>query len=105
MRQGLIGVVTRVGIDSKRLFCDLQKLAPASAGPGGFEPGERATLEVGSGVVLGALGLGLQFGRWPAWAAVLAVGGYFAWVALYSEVTVQARRHRPNTQPLVKRVA
>lgn len=60
----------------------------------GLAPGERGTLDVGSGVVLGALGLGVQFGRWPAWTALIAVGGYLTWVIVYSEATVQARRWR-----------
>jgi hypothetical protein len=49
---------------------------------------------MGSGVVLGALGLGVQFGRWPAWTALIAVGGYLTWVVIYSEATVQAKRWR-----------
>lgn len=60
----------------------------------GMTPGERGTLDVGSGVVLGALGLGVQFGRWPAWTALIAVGGYLTWVVIYSEATVQAKRWR-----------
>jgi hypothetical protein len=60
----------------------------------GLAPGERGTLDVGSGVVLGALGVGVQFGRWPAWTALIAVGGYLTWVVIYSEATVQARRWR-----------
>jgi hypothetical protein len=58
---------------------------------------ERGTLDLGSGVVLGALGLGVQFGRWPAWTALIAVGGYLTWVVIYSEATVQAKRwHSAN---------
>jgi len=60
----------------------------------GFTRGERGTLDIGSAVVLGALGLGVQFGRWPAWSALIAVGGYLTWVVMYSEATVQARRWR-----------
>jgi hypothetical protein len=55
-------------------------------------PGERNTLEIGSCVVLSLLGLGLQLGEWPAWSALAAGAGYLAWVMLYAEVTVQARR-------------
>ncbi len=55
---------------------------------------ERNTLEIGAGVVLSVLGLGFQYGRWPAWTALVAGGGYVTWVALYAEATVQARRHR-----------
>jgi hypothetical protein len=58
----------------------------------GFAPGERSTLELGSCIVLSALGLGMQFGRWPVWSALVAVGGYLTWVVIYSEATVQARR-------------
>jgi len=57
-------------------------------------PGERNTLEIGSCVVLSVLGLGFQLGQWPAWSALLAAGGYFGWVMLYAEVTVQTRRRR-----------
>jgi hypothetical protein len=64
------------------------------ARPDTFEPGERSTLEIGSGVVLGGLGVGLQLGRWPFWAALVAVAGYLAWVILYSEVSIQAKRRR-----------
>jgi hypothetical protein len=68
----------------------------------GLTRGERGTLDVGSAVVLGALGLGVQFGRWPAWTALIAVGGYLTWVVMYSEATVQARRWRSanRTWPL-----
>ena len=60
----------------------------------GFAPGEKSTLELGSCIVLSALGLGMQFGRWPVWSALVAVGGYLTWVVIYSEATVQARRRR-----------
>jgi hypothetical protein len=66
----------------------------------GFAPGERGTLEIGSGVVLGALGIGLQLGRWPAWTALVAVGGYLTWVVVYSEATVQTRRWRSGQRAL-----
>jgi hypothetical protein len=62
----------------------------------GLAAGEKGTLDLGSLIILGTLGFGLQFGRWPAWAAVAAVGGYFAWVVGYSEATVQARRRWPQ---------
>ena len=38
--------------------------------------------------------LAAQFGRWPVWSALVAVGGYLTWVVIYSEATVQARRRR-----------
>ena len=53
---------------------------------------ERNTLEIGACVVLMVLGLGFQLGRWPLWTALVAAGGYVAWVVLYAEVTVQAGR-------------
>ena len=76
--------------------------ATASRSDTGFGPGERGTLEVGSGVVLGALGLGLQLGRWPAWTALVAVGGYLTWVVIYSEATVQTRRWRSGERRLAR---
>jgi len=57
--------------------------------------GQRRTLETGSCVVLSGLGVGVQFGSWPAWTILAGVGIYLAWVLLYAEVTVQAKR-RPN---------
>jgi hypothetical protein len=57
-----------------------------------LEPQERLTLEIGSWVIVGALGLGLQVGNWSAWSALAALAGYLAWVVIYSEATVQARR-------------
>jgi hypothetical protein len=57
-------------------------------------PGERNTLEIGSCVVLSVLGLGLQLGQWPAWSGLVAAAGYVAWVVVYAEVTVQAKRRR-----------
>lgn len=60
----------------------------------GYAPGEKGTLELGSWIVLGTLSLGLQLGRWPAWTALAAAGGYLAWIVSYSEATVQARRRR-----------
>jgi hypothetical protein len=55
---------------------------------------ERNTLEIGACIVLTSLGAGVQFGRWPEWSALVAVGGYVTWVALYAEATVQAKRRR-----------
>jgi len=62
---------------------------------------ERNTLEIGACIVLTSLGVGVQFGRWPEWTALVAVGGYVTWVALYAEATVQARRHGIGTKDLV----
>jgi hypothetical protein len=75
---------------------------PDAASDARLAPGERGTLEVGSGVVLGALGVGLQFGRWPAWTALVAVGGYLTWVVIYSEATVQTRRWRSGDRRLAR---
>lgn len=66
-----------------------------------YAPGEKATLEAGSWIVLGTLGLGLGFGRWPGWTALAAAGGYMLWVVAYSEATVQARRRWPEARRLV----
>src|SRR5438552_18244672 len=66
-----------------------------AAGREGLEPRQRMTLDIGSWLVLGTLGLGLQVGRWLAWSVLLAAVGYVIWVLAYSEATVQAaRRHR-----------
>ncbi len=96
MGQRVIGVARGVRFNSNRVLEDLRALASRRAAPAGLEPGELTTLEIGSCVVLSTLGVGFQFGRWPAWAALLAVGGYFAWVVVYSEVTFQAKRSRPS---------
>jgi hypothetical protein len=66
----------------------------ASRAPDQLAPGQRLTLEVGSCVVLSGLGFGFQFGGWPAWAFLPAIGAYAAWVVLYAEITVQASRTR-----------
>ena len=55
---------------------------------------ERGTLEIGSAIVLGTLGAGLQVGQWPLWTALVALAGYLAWTVLYSEATIQATRWR-----------
>jgi hypothetical protein len=73
-----------------------QPLSVSGAQVAGLEAGEKGTLDLGSLIILGTLGFGLQFGRWPAWAALAAVGGYFVWVVGYSEATVQARRLWPQ---------
>lgn len=59
-----------------------------------MRPHERATLEIGSVVVLGGLAIGVQAGSWPLWSTGVAVAGYLAWTVLYSEATVQAMRRR-----------
>lgn len=83
---------------AKRIQSVLLQHAPGRESRPKIDPGltrrERGTLDLGSGVVLGALGLGVQFGRWPAWTALIAVGGYLTWVVIYSEATVQAKRLR-----------
>ena|ERR1700694_790380 len=56
-----------------------------------LQPGQRITLEVGSCVVLSAIGLGFQLGGWPVWTFAAGIGVYLAWVVLYAEVTVQAK--------------
>ena len=58
------------------------------------KPAQRRTLEVGSCLVLGGLGLEFQFGGWPVWTFLLGIGLYAAWVLLYAEMTVQANRRR-----------
>ena len=75
---------------------EAEPVSPTAAPVAGFGLGEKGTLDLGSLIILGTLGFGMQFGRWPAWAAVAAVGGYFAWVVGYSEATVQARRRWPQ---------
>lgn len=67
----------------------------------GLEPHEKNTLELGCGVVLGALAFGLQVGGWPAWSLVVAGAGYAAWVLAYSEMTVQANGRHRERRPLV----
>lgn len=58
-----------------------------------LNPAHRRTLDVGSCVVLSALGLGFQLGGWPAWTFLAGIGIYLAWVVLYAELTLQATRH------------
>lgn len=64
----------------------------ASLLPTHLEPAQRRMLEFGSCVVLSLLGLELQFGNWPAWTVLAGIGIYLCWVALYAEVTIQAKR-------------
>jgi hypothetical protein len=54
--------------------------------------GQRRTLETGSVIVLSGLGLGVQFGSWPAWTILAGVGMYLGWAVLYAEITVQQKR-------------
>lgn len=77
------------------------QVAAAAVEGAEYAPGERVTLEIGSCIALSALGLGLTFGRWPAWSAAVAAGGYLTWVVIYSEATVQARRRRSGDRRLV----
>ena len=65
-----------------------------AAGREGLEPRQRTTLDIGSWLVLGTLGLGLQVGRWSAWSVLVAAVGYVIWVLAYSEATVQAARRQ-----------
>ena len=87
-----------VGAENRRPVRIVMRVVPragkAKAAGTVFAPGEKSTLELGSCIVLSALGLGMQFGRWPVWSALVAVGGYLTWVVIYSEATVQARRRR-----------
>jgi hypothetical protein len=77
------------------------KVAGAERQAPAYAPGEKGTLEAGSWIVLGTLGLGLELGRWPAWTALAAAGGYMLWVVAYSEATVQVRRRWPEARRLV----
>jgi len=66
---------------------------------GELDQRQRATLDIGSWLIMGTLGVGLQLGRWPAWSVLLATAGYLTWVlayseATYSEATVQFTRRR-----------
>jgi hypothetical protein len=70
------------------------------AGRQDLERGQRATLDIGSWLVLGTLGLGLQVGHWPVWTAALAVAGYVIWVLAYSEATVQVIRRQRGERGL-----
>ena len=83
----------------RRATAPLRTQAVAKAAPA-YGPGEKGTLEVGSWIVLGTLGLGVEFGRWPAWTALAAAAGYMVWVVAYSEATLQARRRWPQTRRL-----
>ena len=86
----------RAGAWLRRRPAAAEQVSAATTPVAAFGAGEKGTLDLGSLIILGTLGFGLQFGRWPAWAAVAAVGGYFAWVVGYSEATVQARRRWPQ---------
>jgi hypothetical protein len=80
-RQDRLAIGAAVGSASSRSFDQPQ-----------LSPGQRRTLETGSVVVLSGLGLGVQFGSWPAWSILAGVGIYFGWVILYAEITVQKKR-------------
>jgi len=82
----------------RRRFDALRGLV--AAGRDGLEPFERKTLDLGCGVVLGALAFGLQLGGWPAWSVVVAAAGYAAWVLAYSEMTVRATRRQQERRAL-----
>jgi hypothetical protein len=86
-------VRTRAGLDRHAmLFRDIRQMIVA--GRQDLERGQRATLDIGSWLVLGTLGLGLQVGHWPLWTVLLALAGYAVWVVVYSEATVQATRRQ-----------
>jgi hypothetical protein len=63
-----------------------------------LEPAQRRTLEMGSCLVLGGLGVGFQLGRWPAWMLLAGAGIYLFWVVLYAEITVQKSRRLATWQ-------
>jgi hypothetical protein len=98
--QAAVGAALRRRVSRRGLIRDRRATAPVAAqaiaqrAPA-YGPGEKGTLEVGSWIVLGTLGLGVEFGRWPAWTALAAAAGYMLWAVAYSEATVQARRRWP----------
>jgi hypothetical protein len=57
-------------------------------------PHERLTMDLGSAIVAGALGLGMEVGRWPLWSVLLGLGGYVLWTLLYAELTVRSIKWR-----------
>jgi hypothetical protein len=63
-----------------------------------LEPAQRRTLEMGSCLVLGGLGVGFQLGGWPAWTLLAGAGIYLFWVVLYAEITVQKSRRLATWQ-------
>jgi hypothetical protein len=63
-----------------------------------LEPAQRRTLEMGSCLVLGGLGVGFQLGGWPAWTLLAGAGVYLFWVVLYAEITVQKSRRLTTWQ-------
>jgi len=63
-----------------------------------LEPAQRRTLEMGSCLVLGGLGVGFQLGGWPAWTLLAGAGIYLFWVLLYAEITVQKSRRLATWQ-------
>ncbi len=103
--QDAVGAAVRRTVSRRGLIRDIRTTAPVGAqaiakhAPA-YEPGEKGTLEVASGIVLGTLSLGVGFGRWPAWTALAAAAGYMLWVVAYAEATVQARRRWPQARHL-----
>ena len=63
-----------------------------------LEPHQRFTMEVGSWIVLSALGMGVQLGGWSMSTMLLVVGAYFGWVIAYSEASLQADRRRARRE-------
>ena len=66
----------------------------SSAAPATLASAQRRTIDVGSWVVLSALGFGFQLGSWPVWMFLALIGIYGVWIVLYAEITVQATRPR-----------
>src|SRR5690349_14494576 len=88
--QGALGDALRRTVKRRGLVRDRRAAEPVAAQAvaeraSAYGPGEKGTLEVGSWIVLGTLGLGVQFGRWPAWTALAAAAGYVLWAVAYSE--------------------
>src|SRR5467141_3630970 len=80
------GLMLRIGSrEPLRRF--LNEVRPMVVGE--LDQRQRATLDIGSWLIMGTLGVGLQLGRWPAWSVLLATAGYLTWVLAYSEATVQ----------------
>jgi hypothetical protein len=103
--QAAVGAALRQTASARRLIRTRRTPAAVAAASvarpaPAYGPGEKGTLEVGSWIVLGTLGLGVEFGRWPAWTALAAAAGYMLWAVAYSEATVQARRRWPEARRL-----
>jgi hypothetical protein len=82
--------ITRTTPESRRGHSQPQALT--------LEPAQRRTLEMGSCLVLGGLGVGFQLGGWPAWTLLAGAAIYLFWVVLYAEITVQKSRRLATWQ-------